>query len=48
MLSLQESDIDEPALFIHGGIEQLVIPLTGAEAGTPLPARWKICLARRQ
>lgn len=32
MLSLQESDIDEPALFIHGGIEQLVIPLTQAEA----------------
>lgn len=32
MLSLTERDIDEPALFIQAGIEQLVLPLTNPEA----------------
>ena len=32
MLSLTERDIDEPALFIQAGVEQLVIPLTNPDA----------------
>ncbi len=32
MLSLSESDVDEPALFVNGGVEQLIVPLTNADA----------------